>query len=135
MSAAHQLNERRYRVLLGKALPVVIRTEPEYRRIMALIDALINKDEEEVTEEEGRLLELLAMLAEDYEDRTHPLPKGQPGKMLAHLLSDRGLKAGDISHILPRSRVSEILSGKRSISKSQAKALAEFFGVPVDLFL
>jgi antitoxin component HigA of HigAB toxin-antitoxin module len=31
--------------------------------------------------------------------------------------------------------VSEILSGKRSISKAQAKKLAEFFGVSADLFL
>jgi HTH-type transcriptional regulator/antitoxin HigA len=34
-----------------------------------------------------------------------------------------------------KSRVSEILSGKRSISREQAKRLADFFRVPVDLFI
>jgi hypothetical protein len=29
----------------------------------------------------------------------------------------------------------EILSGRRSISKAQAKRLAEFFRVPIDLFI
>ena len=32
-------------------------------------------------------------------------------------------------------RVSEILNGKRNISKSQAKPLAQLLRVPVDLFL
>jgi antitoxin component HigA of HigAB toxin-antitoxin module len=36
--------------------------------------------------------------------------------------------------ILPKSRVSEILSGKRSISKTQARQLAERFRVPIDVF-
>ncbi len=72
---------------------------------------------------------------EEYEDRAHPLPKARPHKMLAYLLDERGLKASDLKTILPKSRVSEILRGKRSISKDQAKGLAEFFRVPVDLFL
>jgi antitoxin component HigA of HigAB toxin-antitoxin module len=34
-----------------------------------------------------------------------------------------------------RGRVSEVLSGKRSISKQQAKKLASLFKVTVDLFI
>jgi antitoxin component HigA of HigAB toxin-antitoxin module len=41
----------------------------------------------------------------------------------------------DLWDIRPKSRVSEILSGKRGIGKAQAKQLAEMFHVPVDLFL
>jgi HTH-type transcriptional regulator/antitoxin HigA len=55
--------------------------------------------------------------------------------MLAHLLSQKGMKPSELWSILPKSRVSEILSGKRSISKTQAKQLAILFRVPVDLFL
>jgi HTH-type transcriptional regulator / antitoxin HigA len=55
--------------------------------------------------------------------------------MLAYLLEDRGMKPSDLWTVLPKSRVSEILSGKRSISKSQAKALADLLHVPVELFL
>ena len=55
--------------------------------------------------------------------------------MLAHLLEEKGMKPSSLWTILPKSRVSEILSGKRGISKSPAKQLAELFRVPVELFL
>jgi HTH-type transcriptional regulator/antitoxin HigA len=55
--------------------------------------------------------------------------------MLAYLLEERGMKSSDLWRVLPKSRVSEILNGRRNISKSQAKQLAELFRVPVDIFL
>jgi antitoxin component HigA of HigAB toxin-antitoxin module len=55
--------------------------------------------------------------------------------MLGYLLREKGMKPSDLWAILPKSRVSEILSGKRGISKVQAKQLAELFHVPVELFL
>ena len=129
------LNERKYQKLLTEALPVVIRTEAEYRRLLKIAGELMAKPEEEITEEEGRLLELLSVLIETYEDREHPFPKGKPHKMLAHLLEEHDMKPCDLWSILPKSRVSEILSGKRGISKAQAKQLAERFRIPADLFL
>jgi HTH-type transcriptional regulator / antitoxin HigA len=133
--SATLLNERKYQKLLTEALPVVIRTEAEYRRLLKIAVELMEKPEEEITEEEGRLLELLSVLIETYEDRVHPLPKSTPHKMLAHLLEEHDMKPSDLWSILPKSRVSEILSGKRGISKAQAKQLAERFRVPADLFL
>ena len=58
------------------------------------------------------MLALPSMLLEEYEDRGHPLPKTDPGQMLALLLEERGLKPGDLAALLPNSRVSEILAGK-----------------------
>jgi len=129
------LDERKYQKLLGSALPVVIRTAEEYERLLRAAEALMEKPEEEITEEEGRLLELLSVLIEGYEDRVHPLPKTQPHKILAYLLEEKGMKPSDLWRVLPKSRVSEILNGRRSVSKSQAKQLAELFRVPVDIFL
>jgi len=46
------------------------------------------------------------------------------------------LKPGDLLPVVgSKSRVSEILSGKRTIGKEQAKRLAAFFRVGVGLFL
>jgi len=95
----------------------------------------MEKPEDEISEEEGRLLELLGILIEEYENRAHPLPKSAPYKMLAYLLQEKGMKPSDLWTVLPKSRVSEILNGKRSISKAQAKQLAELLRVPVDLFM
>jgi HTH-type transcriptional regulator/antitoxin HigA len=129
------LDERKYRELLDETLPVVIRTDEEYQRLLRAAAHLMEKPEPSITEEEGRLLEMLSMLIEEYEDRVHPLPTAEPHKMLNHLLQEKQLKPSDLSDILPKSRVSEILSGKRGISKAQAKRLAEMLRVPVDLFL
>jgi len=129
------LDERKYRKLLDDVIPVVIHSEADYRRLLRATEQLMEKADDAITEEEGRLLEMLGMLVEEYEDRVHPLPKGEPHKMLAHLLEERGERPADLAAILPKSRVSEILSGKRGISKTQAKQLAEHFRVPAGLFL
>ena len=129
------IDERRYEELLGKTLPVVIRTKAEHKRLLDAAARLMEKPEPDLSAEEGRLLELLSILIEKYEDRVHPLPKAPPHEMLSHLLTEKGMRPSDLWSILPKSRVSEILSGKRSISKTQAIHLARRFHVPVDLFL
>lgn len=92
----------------------------------------MEKPYDEIPEEEGRLLELLSVLIDGYENRAHPLPKAESHKMLAYLLQEKGMKPSDLWTTLPKSRVSEMLSGKRTISKAQAKQLAELPRVPVD---
>ncbi len=130
------IDERKYSRLLEKTLPVVIETEAEYERMLAAIEELMDRDDDGMTPENGRLLKLLAMLVEEYEDRNYPLPPCKPHRMLKHLMDERGLKPRDLWNIIGlKSRVSEILSGKRAISKDQAKKLAAFFRVPVDLFI
>ena len=127
--------QRQYRKLLDVTLPVAIRTEEEYQRLLGAAATLMEKPKEEMSEEEVRLLELLSVLIDEFENRAHPLPKGKPHKMLAYILEEKNMKPSDLWTVLPRSRVSEILSGKRGISKAQAKRLAELLCVPVEVFL
>lgn len=129
------LDEGRYRELLDAILPVAIRTEEEHRRLLGAAAAFMEKPDDEISEEEGRLLELLSVLVDEYETRAHPLPKAEPHKMLAYLLKENDMKPSDLWPVLPKSRVSEILNGKRGISKTQAKQLAGLFRVRVDLFM
>lgn len=133
--SATLLDERQYRKLLDVTLPVAIRTEAEYHRLLGAAAALMEKSEDEMSEEEGRLLEMLSILIDEYENRAHPLPKAEPHKMLAYLLQEKNMKPSDLWTVLPKSRASEILNGKRSISKAQARKLAELLRVPVDLFV
>lgn len=133
---ALRIDPGKYRRLLGKAAPAVIETEEEYKQMLARFEHLMDKHDASIGPEEGRLLKLLAMLLEEYEDRNIPLPRFGPHKMLRHLLAEKGLKGSDLWPVIgSKSRVSEILKGKRSISKSQAKKLAAFFRVPVELFI
>lgn len=51
-------------------------------------------------------------------------------------MESRNAKQADLVPILGgRGRVSELVNGKRAISKAQAKALADFFHVSAELFL
>jgi HTH-type transcriptional regulator/antitoxin HigA len=121
--------------LPSETRPVVIRTKAEYSRLLDAAKRLMETPEATLSEEEGRLLELLSIVIEEYEDRVHPLPKAEPHIILSHLLEENNMKPSALWETLPKSRVSEILSGKRSIGKAQAKQLAEPFRMPVEVFL
>ena len=56
------IDDRKYQRLLGKALPVVIRSETEYQRLMKAAEELIDRPAEKLPAEQGRLLEWLAIL-------------------------------------------------------------------------
>ena len=135
MSVSTDLNTKRYRLLLGRMMPVAIETEQEHQRMLAAAERLMDKGDR-LLPEEGRLLKLAAVLIEEYEQRHYPLEKTAPHEMVKYLLEERNLKPSALWPVLgSKSRVSEILSGRRSISKSQAKKLAEFFHVGIDLLI
>ena len=65
-----------------------------------------------------------------------PREASRPHEMVAFQMEQRGLTAKDLWPVIgSKSRVSEILAGKRAITKQQAKQLAEFFHVGVALFI
>ena len=129
------INPVEYGQLLAKVRPKVIETEAEFRQTRELLENLTFADRE-LTPAELALRELLKRLVLDYDERKHPLPVVEPRKLLKSLLEQRQLKQRDLIPVLGGSgAVSDILSGKRSISKAQAKRLAEFFRVSAEYFI
>jgi len=130
------LNSAAYGELLAKVQPHPIKDEREYDRLVAEVGRLVERGEKNLSAEETSLLEMLSILIEEYDRKNYPLTPSQPHKMLAYLLEQRGLEAHDLWPVLgSKGRVSEVLSGKRAISKTQAKKLAAFFHVPIDLLI
>lgn len=134
MTTTTEIRDSVYAKLLVKSLPRPIRTEAEHMR---LTEMLLELDErEDLSPEEEALAEILNLLIDDYELKNHPLPRVSPNASLVALMEERGLKHKDIWPVLGnKGSATEVLSGRRSISKSQARRLAEFFRVPVDLFI
>jgi HTH-type transcriptional regulator / antitoxin HigA len=132
---ASRINKEAYGRLLAETLPEVIETEAQNRRMNAIADRLQSKWDR--SPEEDRLLKLIATLCMNFEEKHYNVQEGvTPEGILADLMSERGLKQADLLPIFgSRSVVSEVLSGKRGITKTQAKALAQFFKLPVELFL
>lgn len=127
---------RRYGRLLAKFTPKVIQTERENEEALAVVEALLKRGDDNLTAEELTLLNLLGHLIEEFERRTYKLPEGDPKGTLQILMDGRNLKPADLAGVLgSRAKVSEILSGKRAISKEQAKRLGDFFRVSPAAFI
>ena len=130
------VNSLAYGRLLANVQPRAIKDQSEYDRLVNEVGRLMERGERKLTPEQTWLLEVLSILIEEYDREHYKLPASKPHQLLAFLLEQRGLKPRDLWPVLgSKSRVSEILSGKRAISKSQAKKLASFFYVPVGLFI
>lgn len=133
--AVNEINAGKYGRLLAKTLPAVIKTEAENERMLAEIERLMDKGER-MTPEELVLLELMSQLVETFEKEAYTVADAPPHRVLQHLMESNELSQVDLLPIFGgRGRVSEVVNGKRGISKAQAKALAGFFHVSADLFL
>jgi HTH-type transcriptional regulator/antitoxin HigA len=134
MSATIEIKDSVYAKLLVKSLPRPIHSETDHAR---LTEMLLRLDErEDPSPEEEALAEVLTLLIEDYEEKYYPLPRVSPHESLNALMGERGLKHKDIWPVLGnKGAATEVLGGRRSISKAQAKRLAEFFRVPIELFI
>jgi len=128
------IDEKRYGKLLLRILPRPIQTEKENQRAVALLEELDLR--EDLSPEEEQLAELLTLLIEDFEERRYAMKPAPPLEMLEVLMEDRGLRHKDIWPVFGnKGLASEVLNGKRAISKAQARKLAEYFQVPVELFI
>ncbi len=87
-----------------------------------------------MTPEQRSLAELITVLVEQFE-RRYDLGHAEPLDGLKSLMEDRGVRQRDLIPIFGSSSVaSDVLRGKRGISKQHARGLAEYFSVPVSLF-
>ena len=112
-----------------------VRTESDYERASAIIDALLEIVGDNGEHPLAEVLDYFADQVEKYEDEHSPIPDASPREVLSFLMEQHGLKQEDLSDCAPQSRISDILAGRRSISKEIAKHLAARFHVHADLFL
>ena len=136
MSTLSIFDEQKYARLLSKALPVKIRTEAEYDRLNAIIRELVDRDEEGLSPEEERLVDLLSDLIQQYDEEHYPIKDLPPHQMLRSLMDDNDLDHKDIWQLFGSQDVaSEVLNGRRAIGREQAKKLGDFFKIDPGVFL
>lgn len=134
-TAVVKLDARKYGKLLARVLPVRIETEEENDRLLLEAEKLIEKGELR-TPEEDALLDLMVHLIQGFEQRFYQPESATPHEVLRELIAARGLKQSDLWQVFGSKGItSEVVNGKRGISKAQAKALAEFFHVSAEVFL
>lgn len=127
-------NQNTYRHLLAEVAPKVIETEEEYNRTLSMAEQLTFKKNR--TPEERALHKLLVTLIEAYEAENYPMDQAAPHEILRHILESSGTSQADLVGIIGSSGVVlEVVNGKRSISKAQAKVLGDYFKVSPTLFI
>jgi HTH-type transcriptional regulator/antitoxin HigA len=130
------IDTKEYAKLLVSILPEPIVSEKQYKDVLSVSSRLITKGSKR-SPEETTLLRLLTVLISDYEARC-PIELTSeslsPPEILKYLMEENGMTQTDFASI-PQSRISEILAGKRKISKAQAQVFADRFRVNPSLFL
>ena len=127
-------SDREYAQLLTQVQPKAIETEAENELYLAEVTKLMRLGEA-LSPAQEQLLKLLVNLIESFEDKHYQLKRAIPLEILTELMSQRGLKQKDLVPVFGSQGVaSEVLNGKRDISKAIAKALGEFFNVSPALF-
>lgn len=103
-------------------------------RMIAALEQLDTRGRALTPEEES--LAELTLLVRQFEESQYPLGHAGPLEALRVLTEDRGLRQRDLIPVFGSSSVaSDVFNGKRSISKAQARKLAEYFHVPASLFI
>ena len=126
-------NKHEYAQLLVEMLPHVIHMEEENERYTAALEMLLAKRDR--TPEESRIVELLTLLIEDFEEKRYSLPPATPRDIVRHLMESNGLRQVDLIDVFgAESTVSEVLNGKRDLAKSHIEKLSLRFNVSPEVF-
>jgi HTH-type transcriptional regulator/antitoxin HigA len=129
------INNKVYSELLAQYQPKIITTEEENERAIALVESLTHKSD--LSPEEEQILELLITLVEKFEAEHYPLNNfSTPLSRLTFLMEENQLRQADLIEVFGAKGIaSQVLSGKRQISKSHALKLGEIFNLNPALFL
>jgi HTH-type transcriptional regulator/antitoxin HigA len=112
--------------------PKIIKTEAEYEQALARLDVIFDAEPNTPGGDEA---ELLTALIEMYEEKVYPMGLPSPLEAIKFRMEQSGMKAKDlVPYIGSASKVSEVLSGKRSLSLSMIRNLVKL-GIPAEVLL
>jgi len=110
-------------------------SEEEYEQLVGLLDEITDIVRDDESHPLGKMMDVIGVLIEDYEDEHIPEPEGDPISVLKYFMEEYELKQKDLSELGSQGVVSEILNGKRDLNLRQVKALTERFKVPASVFI
>lgn len=113
----------------------IIKTKEDYDAALKLIEVLMANDPNPESDE-GEKLSLLTTLVEDYESKVFSKSLPDPIEAIKFRMEQANLKAADlIPYFGTRSRVSEVLSGKRQLTLEMVRALEAGLGIPAKVLI
>jgi HTH-type transcriptional regulator/antitoxin HigA len=126
--------QSKYGELLQRKQPRVIRTEEQNEQYIEELERLCSNGDP--TPEERELTDLLAVLIEEFEDKHYSLTPVDPLQVIRELMEAQDLKQKDLVDVFGgTSIVSEVLSGKRALTRTHVKRLSQKFHVSPEVFM
>lgn len=116
----------------------IIKTEKEYNQACNRIYELIHNSEKAIEKEsvEGEELELLSLLVEKYEQENYAIGAPNPIEAIKFRMEQMNLKQKDIAPLFGgKTRISEVLNGKRALNLKQIILLNRYLGIPLESLL
>lgn len=107
----------------------------EHEAALAVIGRIMELDAPD--EADLAMLETLAILVERYEEKVFPLDRPSPLEAIRFRMDQMGLSRSQLSAFtgLPKSRVSDVLNGKRALSLEMIRVLHEKLKIPTDILI
>jgi HTH-type transcriptional regulator / antitoxin HigA len=115
--------------------PKIIKTELLYNEACERIYYLINSTESLIKPDSpvGEELELLSLLVEKYEQEHYSIEAPNPIEAIKFRMEQMNLKQADVSPLFGgKTRVSEVLNGKRPLTLKMITLLNRYLGVPLE---
>lgn len=124
-----------YKNLVAEVQPRDIHDESECEFFIRYLEKLDDRWDELSTSEK-QLHELLTLLIETFEGKHYALPAATPIEALTELMKANDLKQRDLVGVFETtSVVSEVLSGKRTMTIDHIRRLCKRFYVSADMFI
>ncbi len=113
----------------------IIKTEEEYNTALNRIEKLIDIDPIEGTKEADELA-LLSLIVSKYEDEHYHIDMPDPVEAIKFRMEQEGLSQKDlVQYIGSKSKVSEVLNRKRSLSINMIRNLSKGLGISAEVLL
>ncbi|RME50382.1 MAG: transcriptional regulator [Caldilineae bacterium] len=109
--------------------------EAEYRQLVRLLDELTDIVRDDENHPLAKLMDVLGVLIERYEDEHIPEPKGDPISVLRHFMEECHLTPKDLPELGSQETVAEILQGERKLDLEQVRALSKRFNISPAVFV
>ena len=113
----------------------ILKTEQEYNDACERIYSLMHSTEKEITPDspEGEDIELLSLLVEKYEREHYRMEPPTPIEAIKFRMEQMNLRPTDIAPLFGgKTRVSEILNGKRPLNLKMIVLLNRILGIPFE---
>jgi HTH-type transcriptional regulator/antitoxin HigA len=113
----------------------ILKTEEEYNEACERVYLLMNSSENaiEPNSTEGEEMELLSLLIEKYEQENYRMEAPSPIEAIKFRMEQMNLKQADVAPMFGgKTRVSEVLNGRRALTLKMITLLNRYLGIPLE---